>query len=205
VAPVRSCVNRRFGDRHRLYLQGRKIHERGTSVSRWLADVPPKHRFTQDIHGATSQKTAFFRVTAAKNSNPIYRPCFTDICYAFQTKFLLLLAACLIAATAQLTTNICSQVCRNPRQVLCPGPSTAADCKEGQVFKKNGSFCGCCNACYTLVGESNVWFPFRTTISKEGKKREVTQFHRTLHKHQWTASLILKEERKLYVKTKTCR
>jgi hypothetical protein len=23
-------------------------------------DVPPKHRFTQDLHGATSQKTAFF-------------------------------------------------------------------------------------------------------------------------------------------------
>ncbi|XP_023720427.1 uncharacterized protein LOC111871499 [Cryptotermes secundus] len=69
-----------------------------------------------------------------------------------EVKFLLLLAACLIGAAAQLTTSICSQVCRNPRQVLCPGPATAADCKEGQIFKKNGSFCSCCNACYTHVG-----------------------------------------------------
>jgi hypothetical protein len=27
---------------------------------RWRRDVPPKLRFTQDLHGATSQKTAFF-------------------------------------------------------------------------------------------------------------------------------------------------
>jgi hypothetical protein len=40
-----------------LHLQGRKIRERGTSVSTWQ---PPKRRFTQDLHGATSQKTAFF-------------------------------------------------------------------------------------------------------------------------------------------------
>jgi hypothetical protein len=31
--------------------------------------VPPKRRFTQDLHGATSQKTAFFIVTAVKTSN----------------------------------------------------------------------------------------------------------------------------------------
>jgi hypothetical protein len=36
VAPSRSCVNRRFGGTYRLHLQGRKIRERGTSVSRWL-------------------------------------------------------------------------------------------------------------------------------------------------------------------------
>jgi hypothetical protein len=36
VAPCRSCVNRRFGGKYRLHLQGRKIRERGTSVSRWL-------------------------------------------------------------------------------------------------------------------------------------------------------------------------
>jgi hypothetical protein len=30
------------------------------------ADVPPKSRFTQDLHGDTSQKTAFFIVTAVK-------------------------------------------------------------------------------------------------------------------------------------------
>jgi hypothetical protein len=31
--------------------------------------VPPKRRFTHDLRGATSQKTAFFIVTAAKTSN----------------------------------------------------------------------------------------------------------------------------------------
>jgi hypothetical protein len=36
VAPFTSCVNRRFGGTYRLHLQGRKIRERGTSVSRWL-------------------------------------------------------------------------------------------------------------------------------------------------------------------------
>jgi hypothetical protein len=36
VAPCSSCVNRRFGGMYRLHLQGRKIHEQGTSVSRWL-------------------------------------------------------------------------------------------------------------------------------------------------------------------------
>jgi hypothetical protein len=35
VAPCRSCVNQRFGGTYRLYLQGRKIRERETSVSRW--------------------------------------------------------------------------------------------------------------------------------------------------------------------------
>jgi hypothetical protein len=28
---------------------------------RWRRYVPPKRRFTQDVHGATSQKTAFFK------------------------------------------------------------------------------------------------------------------------------------------------
>jgi hypothetical protein len=36
MGPCRSCVNRRFGGTYRLHLQGRKICERGTSVSRWL-------------------------------------------------------------------------------------------------------------------------------------------------------------------------
>jgi hypothetical protein len=36
---------------------------------RWRRYVPPKRRFTQDPHGATSQKTAFFIVTAVKTSN----------------------------------------------------------------------------------------------------------------------------------------
>jgi hypothetical protein len=36
VVPCRSSVNRRFGGTYRPHLQGRKISERGTSVSRWL-------------------------------------------------------------------------------------------------------------------------------------------------------------------------
>jgi hypothetical protein len=36
VAPCRSCVNQSFGGTYRLYLQGREIRERETSVSRWL-------------------------------------------------------------------------------------------------------------------------------------------------------------------------
>jgi hypothetical protein len=34
---------------------------------RWRRYFPPKRRFTKDLHGATSQKTAFFIVTAVKN------------------------------------------------------------------------------------------------------------------------------------------
>jgi hypothetical protein len=36
---------------------------------RWRRYIPPKRRFTQDLHDATSQKTAFFIVTAVKTSN----------------------------------------------------------------------------------------------------------------------------------------
>jgi hypothetical protein len=36
VAPCRYCVNRYFRGTYRLHLQGLKIRERGTSVSRWL-------------------------------------------------------------------------------------------------------------------------------------------------------------------------
>jgi hypothetical protein len=71
-----SCINRRFGGMYRLYLQDRRIRDLGTSVSRWLQRsriflpwrwrryIPPKRRLIQDLHGATSQKTAFFIVTA---------------------------------------------------------------------------------------------------------------------------------------------
>jgi hypothetical protein len=40
VAPCRTCVNRRYGGTYRLHLQGRKIRERGTSVSRWRRHIP---------------------------------------------------------------------------------------------------------------------------------------------------------------------
>jgi hypothetical protein len=62
VAACRFCANRRFGGTYRLYLQGRKIRQRGTSVAAvWMRYIPLKRRFTQDLHGATSQKTAFFK------------------------------------------------------------------------------------------------------------------------------------------------
>jgi hypothetical protein len=57
VALCSYCVNRLFGGTYRLHLQGRKIRERGTSVSSWRRCIPPKRRFTQELHGATSQKT----------------------------------------------------------------------------------------------------------------------------------------------------
>jgi hypothetical protein len=34
-------------------------------------DVPPKRRLTKYLHGATSQKTAFFIIIAVKTSNLI--------------------------------------------------------------------------------------------------------------------------------------
>jgi hypothetical protein len=40
VAPCRSCLNRRFGGTYRFHLQGRKIRERGTSMSGWLQTEP---------------------------------------------------------------------------------------------------------------------------------------------------------------------
>jgi hypothetical protein len=36
---------------------------------RWRWHIPSKRRFTQDLHGATPQKMAFFIVTAVKTSN----------------------------------------------------------------------------------------------------------------------------------------
>jgi hypothetical protein len=40
-------------------------------LGRWRRYVPPKRRFiSQDLHGATSQKAAFFIVIAVKTSNP---------------------------------------------------------------------------------------------------------------------------------------
>jgi hypothetical protein len=67
VTLCRSCVNRCFGGTYRLHLQGRKISERGTSVSRWLQ----ARGCTQDRQDATSQNAAFFIVTAVKSSNLI--------------------------------------------------------------------------------------------------------------------------------------
>jgi hypothetical protein len=51
VVACRFCVNRRFGGTYRLNLQGRKIRERGTSVSRWLQSVhtrSTRHHIPED-------------------------------------------------------------------------------------------------------------------------------------------------------------
>jgi hypothetical protein len=54
VALCRLCVNRRFGGKYRLHLQGRKIRERRTSVSRWMQT---------ELSLSASQKTIFFIIT----------------------------------------------------------------------------------------------------------------------------------------------
>jgi hypothetical protein len=54
VAPGRCGVNRRLGGTYRLHLQGRRKN---------------KKILTPHLHGATSQKTAFFIVTAVKTPN----------------------------------------------------------------------------------------------------------------------------------------
>jgi hypothetical protein len=82
VAPCRcGRLNRRFGGSYRLHLQGRKILEWRTCLLVLHSRIflpwrcrrydPPKRRFNRPhLHGATSQKTAFFIVTAVKTSNP---------------------------------------------------------------------------------------------------------------------------------------
>jgi hypothetical protein len=42
---------------------------RGFLPRRWRRYIPPKRLFTQDLHDATSQNTAFFIVTAVKTSD----------------------------------------------------------------------------------------------------------------------------------------
>jgi hypothetical protein len=60
VALSRHCVNRHFGGTYRLHL---------LILWRWKQCVPPKRQFAQDLHGARSQKTTFFIVTAVGTSN----------------------------------------------------------------------------------------------------------------------------------------
>jgi hypothetical protein len=66
VALCRSRVNRRFEGTYHLHLQGRKIRERVTSVSRLLQLEPPVENTqlykNMDLHNTTSQKTTFFTI-----------------------------------------------------------------------------------------------------------------------------------------------
>jgi hypothetical protein len=61
VAPCRYFVKRRFGGTFRLHLQGIRNLGAMNQREQVAVDVPPKRRFTQYLHGATSQKTAFFK------------------------------------------------------------------------------------------------------------------------------------------------
>jgi hypothetical protein len=78
VALCRSYVKRRFGGTYRLHVQS------AATCSRWFLDrgffypedegdyVPPKRRFTQDLHSATSQKSAFCRkITVLLGTEPL--------------------------------------------------------------------------------------------------------------------------------------
>jgi hypothetical protein len=58
VALFRSCVNRRFGGKYRLHLQGRKIYVRWTSVGRWLQTArPSKHLFKSESSNSNIKLT----------------------------------------------------------------------------------------------------------------------------------------------------
>jgi hypothetical protein len=72
VTPYGFCEEEHFASIIRV----KRISELGTTVAgisnctRWEGllthIVPPKPRFSQEPHGVTSQKTAFFMVTAVK-------------------------------------------------------------------------------------------------------------------------------------------
>jgi hypothetical protein len=70
VAPCRSFVNRRFGGIYRLHLQGRKIRERGTNVSRCSLQ-PPAHAgssladfYTLKMRPILSSETSVYKKSA---------------------------------------------------------------------------------------------------------------------------------------------
>jgi hypothetical protein len=73
VAPCRSGVNRRFGDQSAFNVSDGRFACGFSYFTplpwRWRRYVPPRRRLTPLLHGATSQKTAFFIVTAVKTSN----------------------------------------------------------------------------------------------------------------------------------------
>jgi hypothetical protein len=61
VAPWRSWLNRRFRGTYGLHLQGRKIRERGTSVSRWRHI--PEDGILHSHRRETSNLTLYFMFT----------------------------------------------------------------------------------------------------------------------------------------------
>jgi hypothetical protein len=74
VPPCGSCKNGRFGRTYHLQHKGEK--NRRARKNKYLAseacceeNISSKRRFLFDPHSDTSQKTAFFVVTAVKTSN----------------------------------------------------------------------------------------------------------------------------------------
>jgi hypothetical protein len=74
VAPCRYGVNRRFGGTYPFHLQGRREIIRKSAREASVRDVrdrlPPKRRLTPYLHGATSQKTAFFDLILVSRGIP---------------------------------------------------------------------------------------------------------------------------------------
>jgi hypothetical protein len=70
VALVRTNVSKELST---SFIRMTRISELGTTLAvtstRRTCEVPPKHRFLQEPHGVTSQKTPFFIVTTVKTSN----------------------------------------------------------------------------------------------------------------------------------------
>jgi hypothetical protein len=101
VAPCRSRVNRRFGGTYRLHLQGRKIHERGTSVtgvcSHLLILVPRSRiflpwrwrRYVLRNVGLHKIYTAPHSRRRRSSISKIFIPCVKDNCAMYPVIFVL--------------------------------------------------------------------------------------------------------------------
>jgi hypothetical protein len=68
VAPCSSCVNRRFRGTYRLLLQGRKICEQGTSVSRWLVVNVGSHKIDTAPHPRRRQPSSMIFLCTLRKS-----------------------------------------------------------------------------------------------------------------------------------------
>jgi hypothetical protein len=104
VTPCGSCKDRRFEEMYHLHHQGDKngrakktlaITSKRSTLWIFVPSSPilvtlmmvvirsSKHRFVQESHGVTSQKTPFFIVTAVKTSNLTTTKIYTHILMTF--------------------------------------------------------------------------------------------------------------------------
>jgi hypothetical protein len=56
IVPYRACANRCLGGKYRLQLQGRKISERGTSLSRWLLKLEAILSSETSVHTSSTRR-----------------------------------------------------------------------------------------------------------------------------------------------------